>query len=99
MFSVEFDLSLIFQWFKGILVLEWWFLMVLKLVEYLILVCFIEVGIEVVFWVGFGEISRKRWFYKGFVDRTDVPVYLVNKRSQNVNYAPIYTEQTFLNIL
>ena len=36
-----------------------------------------------------GEMSRKRLFYKESVDRTDVPVYLANKCSKNVNYAPI----------
>ena len=50
------------------------------------------------FELNLGEMLRKRWFYKEFVDWTDVPVYLANKRSQNVNYAPIYTEQTFSNI-
>ena len=72
--------------------------MVWKMVKCLILVGFVEVGIEVVFELNLGEMLRKRWFYKEFVDWTDVPVYLANKRSQNVNYAPIYTEQTFSNI-
>ena len=35
------------------LVLEWWFLMMWKVVKCLILVGFVEVGIEVVFWVDF----------------------------------------------
>ena len=71
---------------------------VVKVVKCLILVGLLEVDIEVIFELIWGEMSRKRWFYKEFVDRTDVPVYLANKRSQNVNYAPIYTEQTFSNI-
>ena len=70
-----------------------------EVVKCLILVGFVEVGIEVVFWIDLGEMSRKCRFYKEFVDRTDVPVYMANKRSKNVNYAPIHTEQTFLNIL
>ena len=72
--------------------------MVLKVVKVAWLLGFIEVDIEVIVLVDFGEMSRKCWFYKGLVDWTDVPVYLANKRSQNVNYAPIYTEQTFSNI-
>ena len=72
--------------------------MVWKVVKCLILLGFVEVGIEVIFELIWGEMSRKRWFYKEFVDRTDMPVYLANKRSQNVNYATIYTEQTFSNI-
>ena len=51
------------------------------------------------FGFGLGEMSRKCRFYKEFVDRTDMPVYLANKRSKNVNYAPIYTEQTFSKII
>ena len=72
---------------------------VVKVVKCLILVGLLEVDIEVIFELIWGEMSRKRWFYKEFVDRTDVPVYLANKRSQNVNYAPIYTEQTFSKII
>ena len=48
----------------------WWFLMVLKVMKCLIFQGFVEVDIEVVFW---GKMSRKRWFYKGFVDWTDMP--------------------------
>ena len=53
----------------------------LEVVECLILLGLLEVGIEVVIWMDFGEMSRKCRFYKEFVDRTDVPVCLANKRS------------------
>ena len=41
----------------------------------LIFQCFVEVGIEL-------ENGNRR------VDRRDMPVYLANKRSKNVNHAP-----------
>ena len=44
-----------------------------KVVKCLILVGLLEVGIEVIFWMDLVEMSRKCWFYNGFVDRTDVP--------------------------
>ena len=33
------------------------------------------------------------------VDGRDMPVCLANKRSENVNYAPLYTEHMFVIIL
>ena len=39
-------------------------------------------------WV-WGEMSRKRWFYKGFVDWTDMPFLTSGCLFQNVNHAPI----------
>ena len=66
----------------------WWFLMVLKVMKCLIFQGFVEVDIEVVFWWVWGEMSRKRWFYKEFVDRRDMPGWLPNKCSKNVNHAP-----------
>ena len=75
------------------------FLMWLEMVKCLIFQCFVEVGIEVVVLVGLGEILRKRWFYKEFVDGTDVPGLQSNTCSKNVNPPGMHTEQTFLNIL
>ena len=66
----------------------WWFLMVWKVVKCLILLSLLEVCIEVVFGLVWGEMSRKRWFYKEFVDRTDVPGLQSNTCSKNVNLAP-----------
>ena len=93
-FSVEFEEMLYLQGFDGIFGVKMViFLMVWKVVKCLILVGFIEVGIEVILVIFDSEMSRKCWFYKEFVDWTDVPVYMANKRSKNVNYAPILTEK------
>ena len=43
----------------------WWFLMVLKVMKCLILVGFVEVGIEVVFWVEFGWNASKTLILQG----------------------------------
>ena len=50
------------------------------------------------FWWVWGEISRKRWFYKEFVSWTDVLFWQSNTCSKNVNPPGIHTEQTFSNI-
>ena len=37
------------------------------------------------------RMSRKRWFYKEFVDRRDMPFLATGKLLYNVIYPPIYT--------
>ena len=62
-------------------------LLMLKVVEMLIFQCFVELITEL-------ENGNRR------VDRRDMPVYLANKRSKNVNHAPtgikIYYNSTVL---
>ena len=78
----------------GFLVLEWWFLMVWKVVKCLISVGFVEVGIEVIlviFWcfdVGWGVIFGKLNFWSQGVDGTDSLVFAAEHLFWNVNYAP-----------
>ena len=52
-------------------------LLMLKVVEMLIFQCFVELITEL-------ENGNRR------VDRRDMPVYLENKRSKNVNHAPYW---------
>ena len=59
-------------------------LLMLKVVEMLIFQCFVELITEL-------ENGNRR------VDRRDMPVYLSNKRSENVNYAPYTGMKTHYN--
>ena len=95
-FLVEFERSFIFQGFDGVFC---------GIVVIFGVVGMGENGVKWAFcrswyrsgvlWFGLGEMSRKCRFYKEFVETSDVPVYLANKRSKNV----IYPRQYRTNVL